>query len=198
MVTGVDAALAAPSPTPTPTAAAESLETTSPTTTPTATTTAEPRLTTTVDQPAPTPVAESATGSPTTTSPAKTSEPATSTQVETSEPAPASTEPTTPAQESDKARPGKKIKYTGKPTENPNDKVIPGKMRSDREEIPEGYTKEDADKAEIAEAKIAKDRRLSRNTLTALAPTDCMTYWPAWQYQVWPHPRQVRLTWRTK
>lgn len=43
-----------------------------------------------------------------------------------------------------------KIPYTGLPTENPNDTVVPGEMRSDREEIPEGYTKDDADKAEIA------------------------------------------------
>ena len=86
----------------------------------------------------------------------------------------------------DQQRPvnGKKIPFTGKPTENPNDTVIPGQMRSDREEIPEGYTKEGADKAEIAEAKQIKERRLSRSTLAALAATDCMTYWPEWRYQV--------------
>ncbi|MQP33526.1 hypothetical protein GEO20_16285 [Rhodococcus erythropolis] len=31
------------------------------------------------------------------------------------------------------------------PTENPNATLVPGKMRSDREEIPEGYTKKQAD-----------------------------------------------------
>lgn len=43
---------------------------------------------------------------------------------------------------------GKKIPYTGLPTENPNETLVPGKMRSDREKIPEGYTKEQADGAE--------------------------------------------------
>lgn len=60
-------------------------------------------------------------------------------------------------------------------------------MRSDREEIPEGYTKEDADKAEIAEAKENKKRAAQRGTTTAIAlaaPTDCQTYWPEFRYQV--------------
>lgn len=65
-------------------------------------------------------------------------------------------------------------------------------MRSDREELPEGYTKEDADKAEIAEAKIlaaSKSRNVrtattATNAIAAAAPTDCMTYFPQWMYQV--------------
>lgn len=57
-------------------------------------------------------------------------------------------------------------------------------MRSDREEIPEGYTKEDADKAEIAEAQALKKRSLQRGVSALAAPTDCMTYWPAWTVQV--------------
>ncbi|MFH5232484.1 LGFP repeat-containing protein [Antrihabitans spumae] len=56
-------------------------------------------------------------------------------------------------------------------------------MRSDREEIPEGFTKEDADKAEIAEAEMLKRRTMQRTSAQAAA-TDCMTYWPEWRYQV--------------
>ncbi|MFZ2530241.1 MAG: hypothetical protein WAX14_21750 [Rhodococcus sp. (in: high G+C Gram-positive bacteria)] len=77
------------------------------------------------------------------------------------------------------------------PTENPNSTIVPGKMRSDRQELPEGFTKEDADRAEIAEAKLlaASRSRTARsagatNVLAAAAPTDCMIYFPAWQYQV--------------
>ena len=65
-------------------------------------------------------------------------------------------------------------------------------MRSDRQELPEGFTKEDADKAEIAEAKLlassrsrnARSSTATTNALAAAAPTDCMIYFPAWQYQV--------------
>ncbi|MGB3675908.1 MAG: hypothetical protein WA988_15865, partial [Candidatus Nanopelagicales bacterium] len=50
---------------------------------------------------------------------------------------------------------------------------------------PEGYTKEDADKAEIAEAKELQQRSAQRSGASTLAaPTDCMTYWPEWRYQV--------------
>ncbi|MEE2062206.1 LGFP repeat-containing protein [Rhodococcus artemisiae] len=77
------------------------------------------------------------------------------------------------------------------PTENPNSTIVPGKMRSDRQELPEGFTKEDADKAEIAEAKLlaASRSRTARNAgatnaLAAAAPTDCMIYFPAWQFSV--------------
>lgn len=78
----------------------------------------------------------------------------------------------------------KKIPFTGLPTENPNDTVIPGKMRSDREEIPEGFTKEDADKAEIDEANLLKQRSMQRGVSALAAPTDCMFYWPAFGIQV--------------
>ena len=87
---------------------------------------------------------------------------------------------------------GKKIPYTGKPTENPNATIVPGKMRSDREELPEGYTKEDADKAEMAEAKIiaaskspnARTATTATNAIAAASPTDCMIYFPEFRYQV--------------
>lgn len=40
-------------------------------------------------------------------------------------------------------------------TDNPSREITPGGMRSDREEIPEGFTKADADKAETMEAALA-------------------------------------------
>lgn len=55
------------------------------------------------------------------------------------------------------------------PTENPKATVVPGQMRSDREEIPEPFTKADADKAETMEARISMSR------LTA----GCQVYWPS-------------------
>ncbi|MCS4255980.1 uncharacterized protein with LGFP repeats [Rhodococcus erythropolis] len=47
--------------------------------------------------------------------------------------------------------------------------VIARQMRSDREEIPEPFTKADADKAETMEARISMSR------LTA----GCQVYWPS-------------------
>lgn len=55
------------------------------------------------------------------------------------------------------------------PTENPNATVVPGEMRSDREEIPAPFTKEDADRAETLEARS----RMSR------AVQSCQYYWPS-------------------
>ncbi|WP_308116093.1 LGFP repeat-containing protein [Rhodococcoides corynebacterioides] len=46
----------------------------------------------------------------------------------------------------------------------------PGQMRSDREEVPAPFTKEDADRAEIAEARL----RTSRSAVA------CQVYWPSW------------------
>ncbi|WP_328811796.1 NucA/NucB deoxyribonuclease domain-containing protein [Rhodococcus sp. NBC_00294] len=43
-------------------------------------------------------------------------------------------------------------------------------MRSDREEVPAPFTKEDADRAEIAEARLRTSR----------AATACQVYWPSW------------------
>ncbi|MBT1258277.1 LGFP repeat-containing protein [Rhodococcus erythropolis] len=45
-------------------------------------------------------------------------------------------------------------------------------MRSDREEIPEGYTKEQADEAEMVEARLQQRARTSR------AAPGCQAYWP--------------------
>ncbi|WP_328811794.1 LGFP repeat-containing protein [Rhodococcus sp. NBC_00294] len=68
---------------------------------------------------------------------------------------------------------GKRIPYTGLPTENPNSTLIPGKMRSDREEWPEPFTKEEADQAEIGEARLLAKQRTSRAAAT------CQKYWPS-------------------
>lgn len=74
---------------------------------------------------------------------------------------------------------GKKIPYTGKPTENPNATLVQGKMRSDREELPEGWTREQADEAEMKEARLQKQARGLR---AGLAP-GCQLYWPS-QFEV--------------
>lgn len=116
--------------------------------------------------------------------PASTATPATSTTLPASATAPDVADTTTPTSTPEDASPavanGEKIPYTGKPTENPNNRVIPGKMRSDREELPGGYTKEEADQAEIEEAKALRQRATQRGA----APTDCQVYWPEWRYTV--------------
>ncbi|CDZ87538.1 MULTISPECIES: LGFP repeat-containing protein [Rhodococcus] len=84
--------------------------------------------------------------------------------------------------EPEQGRPGK-IQYTGKPTENPNDKVVPGKMRSDREELPAGWTKEQADRAEIAEARLQKNQQEESSGITAFVAPGCQIYWPS-EFQV--------------
>ncbi|WP_280500473.1 LGFP repeat-containing protein [Nocardia farcinica] len=61
------------------------------------------------------------------------------------------------------------------PTKNPKKTVVPGEMRSDCEEIPEGFTKEQADKAETMEAALA-DNTSAR---AALVTPGCQVYWPA-------------------
>ncbi|WP_338021031.1 LGFP repeat-containing protein [Rhodococcus sp. YH1] len=58
------------------------------------------------------------------------------------------------------------------PTENPKSTLVPGQMRSDREEVPAPFTKEDADKAEIAEAGLRSSRSLTASS--------CQVYWPSW------------------
>ena len=60
------------------------------------------------------------------------------------------------------------------PTTNPNSEVIPGQMRSDREEIPAGINKNEADKAEIREAQLANP-----DTPTLNARPGCKVYWPS-------------------
>src|SRR5699024_7811064 len=56
-----------------------------------------------------------------------------------------------------------------KSTENPNAIIIPGQMRSDREEIPEPFTKAEADRAETMEARLTRSR----------VSVGCQVYWPS-------------------
>ncbi|MGF0320523.1 LGFP repeat-containing protein [Nocardia fluminea] len=64
------------------------------------------------------------------------------------------------------------------PTKNPNRKVTPGKMRSDCEEIPGGFTKEQADKAETMEAAVQSVDSAEGGPTVMVAP-GCQVYWPA-------------------
>lgn len=79
------------------------------------------------------------------------------------------TEPTAPSEppssDTEEAPPAEEWS----PTENPKPVVIPGQMRSDREEVPEPFTKADADQAETMEARLQ---------ITRVAP-GCQVYWPA-------------------
>jgi len=59
------------------------------------------------------------------------------------------------------------------PTANPNKEIVPGQMRSDREEIPAGVDKVEADKAEVREAQLADP-----DTPTLNARPGCGVYWP--------------------
>lgn len=61
------------------------------------------------------------------------------------------------------------------PTPNPNNEVLPGKMRSDREPVPEPFTKADGDTAEIHEALPGGTAPRSLG-----ARSGCSVYWPSW------------------
>lgn len=61
------------------------------------------------------------------------------------------------------------------PTDQPMSRVALGEMRSDREEIPEGFTKADADKAETMEAALTAQR----SDMGIMAAPGCQVYWPA-------------------
>lgn len=114
-----------------------------------------------------------AAGATSTTPPKVTSADSPSTVVEQS----AAPVTTTPAAEEARPGNGKKAPYSGKATENPKAKIAPGQMRSDREEIPEGFTKADADKAETMEAALSQ-KQASRGIGLLVAP-GCQVYWPA-------------------
>ncbi|UNN05308.1 hypothetical protein [Rhodococcus opacus] len=156
------------------------------------TTTPAPGTSTTssATSPAPEPTAPSssttttttAAPAPTTTQPAvpaseleRSAAPSSSTQADSSVPTTTPSESAPSAPTSVPPADGKKIPYTGKPTENPNATLVPGKMRSDREELPEGFTKEEADKAEMKEAELQKQTLGLR---AAVAP-GCQVYWPS-------------------
>ncbi|MFB7470313.1 LGFP repeat-containing protein [Kitasatospora sp. NPDC056184] len=63
------------------------------------------------------------------------------------------------------------------PTGNPQPSVVPGRMRSDCGTIPSGFTKEQADRAEVMEAALAAGSADGRPRASAAA--DCRVYWPA-------------------
>ncbi|MEX3504311.1 hypothetical protein [Corynebacterium sp. LK2510] len=60
------------------------------------------------------------------------------------------------------------------PTNDPQSEIVPGQMRSDKEEVPAGTIKADADQAEIKEAKLTNP-----DTPTLNARPGCGVYWPA-------------------
>lgn len=64
------------------------------------------------------------------------------------------------------------------PTINPKDEITPGQMRSDKEEIPGGFTKEQANQAEIQEAEEQASQTRS-GIQTFAAVNTCRTYWPS-------------------
>lgn len=138
----------------TSTATTTTTATTTPTSTTAPTATSVPCAPADDDKPAP-----SATTTSVQKTPAATTAPTTTTSAPSSESAPTSSAP------QQKAPAGE-----WKPTENPQSTIVPGQMRSDREEVPAPFTKEDADRAEVAEARL----RTSRNA------TACQIYWPSW------------------
>lgn len=60
-------------------------------------------------------------------------------------------------------------------TDSPNREVVPGEMRSDREEVPAGFTKAEADRAETMEAALTGND----GKIQTLAAPGCQVYWPA-------------------
>lgn len=67
------------------------------------------------------------------------------------------------------------LKQEWRATDIPNREVVPGGMRSDREEIPAGFTKAEADLAETMEAALAG----GEGAMRALVAPGCQVYWPA-------------------
>ncbi len=194
LISGTSGALAQPTTTPAPTPSGVGPEAsappvdpcaTPPTAAPTTTTTAPPATTTTA---VPTPPCDTVPAAPDTSTaavpsvntsppmqapapaPAPAPERATAPSLAQAPlPAePASDEPVAPTDENLSSKTAEPDPDWA-PTENPNAAVVPGEMRSDREEIPAPFTKEDADKAETMEAR----QRVSR------AAAGCQIYWPS-------------------
>lgn len=114
--------------------------------------------------------------------PSTTTRPATVPSTTTAPPTTTAGPPTSSAGSapSTKTKPGK-----WKLTDNPNSTIVPGKMRSDREEIPDGFSKDDADRAEIMEADLKASgghRPAARRTTQVIADENCQVYWPAPYY----------------
>lgn len=61
------------------------------------------------------------------------------------------------------------------PTVNPNEEVVDGLMRSDYETVPEEFSKSEANRAEITEARLHSDE-----TSRQQARSGCSVYWPSW------------------
>lgn len=61
-----------------------------------------------------------------------------------------------------------------RPTNDPKSEIVPGQMRSDKEEIPAETSKADADRAEVREAELAQSPPPTLN-----ARPGCAVYWPA-------------------
>lgn len=61
-------------------------------------------------------------------------------------------------------------------TDSPNSILKPGAMRSDREAVPGGFTKEDADRAEIMEAELIQQ---STSVVSRMAVLGCEVFWPS-------------------
>lgn len=135
--------------------------------TPSTTTTTEQQLSDTTRVPVPSTTGQVSESTSAATSPRSWTEAPTSTSTGPVAPTPDSS--TTGAAPAVKAPAGE-----WKPTEDPNATVVPGQMRSDRQEIPEGFTKADADKAETMEA---------RQQMSRMASPGCQVYWPS-PYQV--------------
>ncbi|MGW0020931.1 hypothetical protein ACWDUD_21640 [Rhodococcus sp. NPDC003382] len=167
-------------------------------TTATVTTTTAPPVTTTTTAPAPpcdpatTPVAPEPVGPETAaaseSAPAPEQPPVAPAQdtvapaAETVAPLPAELMPTAPAADQPVAPDDPELSsktaepdLDWRPTENPKSTIVPGQMRSDREEVPAPFTKEDADKAEMLEAQQRSTSGTSRMSLLAT----CQTYWPS-------------------
>ncbi|WP_232320533.1 LGFP repeat-containing protein [Rhodococcus sp. WMMA185] len=166
------------------------VETTMEPETPTTTTEAAPTTTTEeaeapAEEVAPTTteevVAPETTTPPTTTKATVDPEPSVSADTSTTAPEAKSSAAKPPVSLPDQARayevPAEPKKPLDKwaPTKNPNATIIPGQMRSDREEIPEGYTKEEADLAETMEAELETTQLKTTSTKTLA----CQVFWPA-------------------
>lgn len=68
-------------------------------------------------------------------------------------------------------------------TKNPKEKIAHGSMRSDRDPIPGGFSKEEADRAETQEAQerkgTSRQEPIGRGLLEHAQVSNCKTYWPS-------------------
>ncbi|MDO5031248.1 LGFP repeat-containing protein [Corynebacterium sp.] len=62
------------------------------------------------------------------------------------------------------------------PTVSPHATVVPGQMRSDRQQVPAGFTKQEADLAETKEARLQAQER---SGVALSAAPQCRVYWPS-------------------